>query len=53
MAETEKNKATLLIVDDTIGNIDILLHTLASDYDVRVATSGELALGRLRLLCPI
>jgi len=38
-----ENKATILIVDDTETNIDILLGLLG-DYDVAVATDGQSAL---------
>lgn len=34
----------VLIVDDTETNIDVLLETLADQYDVRVAMDGETAL---------
>lgn len=33
-----------MVVDDTRANIDILVDTLAGDYDVRVALSGRAAL---------
>ena len=35
---------SVLVVDDTEANIDILLETLSDDYDVRVALDGETAL---------
>lgn len=37
-------KQSILIVDDTPENIDLLSEILANDYRVRVATSGERAL---------
>ena len=37
-------KQSILIVDDTPENIDLLSEILAADYRVRVATSGERAL---------
>ncbi len=37
-------KQTILVVDDTPENIDILVGILKSDYKIRVATSGEAAL---------
>src|SRR3989338_10305144 len=39
---TEKN--TLLVVDDTPENIDVLRGILGADYTVKIATSGQLAL---------
>ncbi|MFW5426360.1 MAG: two-component system response regulator [Methylophagaceae bacterium] len=38
------DKQTLLIVDDTLENIDILRAILINSYSVKIATSGELAL---------
>ena len=35
---------TVLVVDDTETNIDILVETLGDDYDVQVAMDGETAL---------
>jgi len=37
-------KSSVLVVDDTEANIDILVETLADRYDVRVALDGETAL---------
>ncbi|MBI2383442.1 MAG: two-component system response regulator [Gammaproteobacteria bacterium] len=37
-------KATILVVDDTPGNIDVLHGILRGDYLVRAATTGEKAL---------
>lgn len=42
MTETRKN--TLLVVDDTPENIDVLRGLLEEDYVVKVATRGQLAL---------
>ncbi|HCY85117.1 MAG TPA: hypothetical protein DHV36_08290 [Desulfobacteraceae bacterium] len=42
MEETRKD--TILVVDDTEANIDILLDILEGDYEVGVATDGESAL---------
>jgi len=42
MNNTEKN--TLLIVDDTPENIDVLRGILGADYAIKVANSGQLAL---------
>lgn len=38
------SECTILIVDDTETNIDILLDTLGEDYDIAVAMDGESAL---------
>ena len=38
------SECTVLIVDDTETNIDILLDTLGEDYDIAVAMDGESAL---------
>ncbi len=37
-------KPTVLVVDDTEANIDILLHALDEHYEVSVAMDGEMAL---------
>ena len=37
-------KQTVLVVDDTVENIDLLTEVLGEEYRVRVATSGEKAL---------
>ncbi len=42
MNNTEKN--TLLVVDDTPENIDVLRGILGADYAIKVANSGQLAL---------
>lgn len=38
------SECTVLIVDDTETNIDILVDTLGDDYDIAVAMDGESAL---------
>jgi len=38
------SECTVLIVDDTEENLDILVETLADDYEVSVAMDGETAL---------
>lgn len=38
------NKQSVLIVDDSPDNIDLLSHVLSSDYRIRIATSGDKAL---------
>ena len=48
---TEK-KPTLLVVDDTAANIDILLDALGADYAVRVATDGNAALSSVKKFPP-
>lgn len=40
----KKGKPLILITDDTPSNIHILLQELKSDYRIKVATNGELAL---------
>ncbi|MCK5165411.1 MAG: response regulator [Desulfobacula sp.] len=41
---TDLQKSTILIVDDTESDIDLLLETLGAGYDVSVATDGKSAL---------
>ena len=38
------DKPTVLIVDDTPANLDLLVEILRSDYRTKVAISGEKAL---------
>lgn len=40
----ELSECKVLVVDDTEANVDILVETLGSDYDVSVAMDGETAL---------
>lgn len=40
----EENKKTILVVDDTPANIDILVQVLHERYKTKVATNGEKAL---------
>jgi CheY-like chemotaxis protein len=40
----DDTRPTLLVVDDTVANINLLLAVLGRDYNVRVATSGAAAL---------
>lgn len=42
----------VLIVDDTVTNVDILVETLGDDYDVRVAMDGESALEAVQAELP-
>ena len=42
----------ILIVDDSAANVDILCDTLADDYEIRIATSGEAALESIAKKCP-
>lgn len=44
MDQTATERATILIVDDVPGNIDILGGILADEYTVKVATNGRKAL---------
>ena len=41
---TDKSKPTILVVDDTETNIDILLEALGSDYEISFAIDGKSAL---------
>jgi len=41
---TDLSECKVLVVDDTEANVDILVETLGSDYDVSVAMDGETAL---------
>jgi putative two-component system response regulator len=41
---TDLSECKVLVVDDTEANVDILVETLGSDYDVSVAMDGESAL---------
>lgn len=38
------SKPTLLVVDDVADNLDVMVELLSSDYQVKVASSGERAL---------
>ena len=38
------SECTVLVVDDTEANIDLMVETLGDDYDVSVAIDGETAL---------
>lgn len=40
----QKNKATILIVDDTVENIDLLKHILEEKFIIKAAINGEQAL---------
>jgi putative two-component system response regulator len=42
--ELDNNLQTVLVVDDTLANIDLLKEVLTPMYAVKIATSGELAL---------
>lgn len=44
MAEEQAKLGTILVVDDTPDNIDILKGVLSSEFQVKAATSGEKAL---------
>ena len=47
-----KKKQTILVVDDTEIEIDILLSILSDDYNVRFATDGESALASIHRDAP-
>lgn len=49
---SENSQCSLLIVDDTEENIDILIATLGGMYDISVAIDGETALEMLRDFTP-
>ncbi len=38
------NKQTVLVVDDTPENIDVLVNTLKDDYHVKAAINGHMAI---------
>ncbi|HIJ82796.1 MAG: response regulator receiver protein [Magnetococcales bacterium] len=44
MSNSKTRKPIILVVDDTAENIDVLNDALISDYTVRSATSGQIAL---------
>ncbi len=48
----EQQEKTILVVDDTEANIDILVEILAEDYDVSVAMDGESALETAEEILP-
>jgi len=41
---TEQKKSRILIVDDTPANIHVLAEALGDNYDIRIATDGQMAL---------
>ena len=51
--QNDEIQATILIVDDTPANVDVLRQTLEpEDYEILVATSGEMALNIARRTLP-
>lgn len=44
MKQPSARKPSILVVDDTPENIDVLRGILGADYSIKIATSGELAL---------
>ncbi|RCU50943.1 two-component system response regulator [Corallincola luteus] len=44
MKDVTNDKATILVVDDTPENIDVLAGLLRDDYNVKAAKNGEIAL---------
>lgn len=46
------NKGTVLIVDDTETNIDILMEALSDEFDLSVALDGETALALVKEIAP-
>ena len=43
----QSNQATILVVDDTPENIDVLSGLLQDDYQVKAAVNGKIALAIL------
>lgn len=50
--DSAKRKATILVVDDEVSNIEVMFATLGDDYEISFATSGEQALEIARLALP-
>lgn len=48
----ELSGLTVMVVDDTASNIDILVDVLGDDYDIHVATDGESALRHIETYPP-
>jgi diguanylate cyclase (GGDEF)-like protein len=46
------NRQTILIVDDSVANIEILSNVIGTEYDVTFATNGQEALDLVRLQNP-
>lgn len=49
---TDLKGLTVMVVDDTSANIDILVNTLSDDYDIHVAMDGESALSHIEAYPP-
>ena len=47
-----KPRATILIVDDEISNIEIMNEALGDEYEICFATSGEQALEQMKITIP-
>lgn len=45
-------KKTILVVDDTSENIDLLVETLKDHYQVKAAINGEIALKLVQKFAP-
>ena len=45
---TDYSQCSILVVDDTEENVDILVDTLSDLYDISVATDGESAMELLQ-----
>ena len=52
MAEAEEKLGTVLVVDDTPENIDVLKGVLANEFVVKAVTSGEKALKAVESVLP-
>ena len=48
----ELSECTVLIVDDTEENVDILVEALGDDYEISVAMDGETAIENLEIEVP-
>ena len=46
--DSVKSKATILVVDDSPVNIDVLVNILNNEFQVKAAISGEAALKSIR-----
>lgn len=48
----EENRKVVLVVDDSSANLQLCKGLLSSEYDVRLAKSGKMALAALAKVCP-
>lgn len=52
MTDLNNNQSTILVVDDTSENIDVLVGVLKPNYHIKAAKNGEMALKIARLPTP-